>query len=34
MSGMPGRIYDRFDDTAEGRIVYVLPTGVLCSLVS
>jgi hypothetical protein len=27
-----GRLYDKFDDEAEGKILYVMPTGVLCTL--
>lgn len=27
-----GRIYDKIGDTAEGKILYVMPTGVLCTL--
>ena len=27
-----GRLYDKIGDTAEGRILYVMPTGVLCTL--
>ena len=27
-----GRLYDKIDDTAEGKIIYVMPTGVLCTL--
>lgn len=27
-----GRLYDRFGDTARGRVVYVLPQGILCAL--
>ena len=27
-----GRLYDRIDDEAGGKIIYVLPTGVLCGL--
>lgn len=29
-----GRLYDRIEDTAEGRVKYVLPQGVLCELVT
>lgn len=28
-----GRLYDRIEDTAVGRVKYVLPQGVLCELV-
>ena len=27
-----GRLYDKIGDTAEGEILYVMPTGVLCTL--
>ena len=27
-----GRLYDKIGDTAEGKILYVMPTGVLCVL--
>ena len=27
-----GRLYDKIGDTAEGKILYVMPTGVLCTL--
>ena len=27
-----GRLYDKFDDETTGKIVYVMPTGVLCAL--
>ena len=27
-----GRLYDKFDDEAEGKIIYIMPTGVLCKL--
>ena len=27
-----GRLYDRIGDKAEGKILYVMPTGVLCTL--
>ena len=27
-----GRLYDKIDDEAEGKIIYVMPTGVLCKL--
>ena len=27
-----GRLYDKICDTAEGKILYVMPTGVLCTL--
>ncbi len=27
-----GRLYDRIGDTAEGRVLYALPKGVLCCL--
>ncbi len=27
-----GRLYDRIGDTAEGKVKYVLPKGVLCCL--
>lgn len=27
-----GRLYDKIGDTAEGKVLYVLPGGVLCSL--
>ena len=29
-----GRLYDRIGDTAEGKILYILPQGVLCEIVS
>lgn len=29
-----GRLYDKIDDTTEGKILYVMPTGVLCILES
>lgn len=29
-----GRLYDKIGDEAEGRILYVMPTGVLCTLES
>ena len=29
-----GRLYDRIEDTAVGRVKYVLPQGVLCELVT
>lgn len=29
-----GRLYDRIEDTAEGKVKYVLPQGVLCELVT
>lgn len=28
-----GRIYDKIGETAKGRVLYVLPKGVLCELV-
>lgn len=28
-----GRIYDRIDETATGRVLYVIPQGVVCELV-
>ncbi|MBQ3029915.1 MAG: HIRAN domain-containing protein [Agathobacter sp.] len=28
-----GRIYDKISDTARGRVMYVVPQGVLCELV-
>ena len=28
-----GRLYDKIGDLAEGKVLYVLPQGVLCSLV-
>lgn len=27
-----GRLYDHIDDEASGKIIYVMPTGVLCRL--
>jgi len=27
-----GRLYDKFEDEAEGKILHVMPTGVLCKL--
>ncbi len=27
-----GRLYDRFGETAEGEVLYVLPKGILCTL--
>ncbi len=27
-----GRLYDRIGETAEGKIVYVLPAGILCTV--
>ena len=27
-----GRMYDKIGETAKGRVVYVLPTGVICEL--
>ena len=27
-----GRLYDKIGDTATGKVLYVLPTGVLCTL--
>lgn len=27
-----GRLYDKIGDTAEGKILYVMPSGVLCTL--
>ena len=32
-SSSAGRIYDRFDDCAEGVIVFVTPKGVICEFV-
>ncbi len=29
-----GRLYDKIGDTAKGTVMYVLPGGVLCSVVS
>lgn len=29
-----GRLYDRIGDTTEGKILYVLPQGVLCEIVN
>ena len=28
-----GRLYDKIGDSAEGKVLYVLPQGVLCTLV-
>lgn len=27
-----GRLYDRIGETAEGKIVYILPAGILCTV--
>ncbi len=27
-----GRLYDKIDETATGKVLYVLPTGILCTL--
>jgi hypothetical protein len=29
-----GRLYDRIGDTAKGKVLYVLPQGVLCELIN